>query len=93
MAEGTRAGFAGSTWVITGTLSEPRSVFEELIRRHGGKTSGSVSKSTAYLLAGEEAGSKLTKAQQLGVKVVSEAEFRAMLDTVPAVAEGQLDLF
>jgi DNA ligase (NAD+) len=70
---------AGTTWVITGTLSEPRPEFEAMIRRHGGKTSGSVSKSTSYVLAGDEAGSKLAKAQQLGVKVVSEAEFRAML--------------
>ena len=92
-AEGSSAGLAGSTWVITGTLSEPRPVFEELIRRHGGKTSGSVSKSTTYLLAGEEAGSKLTKAQQLGVKVVSEREFRAMLEAPPAAGAGQLDLF
>ena len=93
---GNTSGFAGSTWVITGTLSEPRPHFEELIRRHGGKTSGSVSKSTTYLLAGEEAGSKLTKAQQLGVKVVSESEFRVMLEAVPAadssLPQGQLDL-
>ncbi len=91
------SGLAGSTWVITGTLSEPRPHFEELIRRHGGKTSGSVSKSTTYLLAGGEAGSKLTRAQQLGVKVVSEAEFRTMLEAAPAEApppsaEGQLEL-
>ena len=85
------ANLAGTTWVITGTLSEPRPVFEELIRRHGGKTSGSVSKSTSYLLAGEEAGSKLTKAQQHGVKVVNEAEFRALLGTAAPPA-GQLDL-
>jgi DNA ligase (NAD+) len=78
-AEG--ANLAGTTWVITGTLSEPRPVFEELIRRRGGKTSGSVSAKTSYLLAGEEAGSKLDKARQLGVKVVSEAEFRALLDS------------
>jgi DNA ligase (NAD+) len=78
-AEGSGSKFAGTTWVITGTLSEPRPVFEELIRAQGGKTSGSVSKSTSCLLAGGEAGSKLTKAQQLGVKIVSEEEFRAML--------------
>ena len=91
-AAGGSSGLAGSTWVITGTLSEPRPHFEELIRRHGGKTSGSVSKSTTYLLAGEEAGSKLTKAHQLGVKVVSEAEFRAMVEAAPAEASGQLEL-
>lgn len=81
---GGGSGFAGTTWVITGTLSEPRPVFEELIRQHGGRTSGSVSKSTSYVLAGDEAGSKLTKAQQLGVTVVSEAEFRRMLESLPA---------
>ena len=86
------AGLAGTTWVITGTLTEPRPVFEELIRQRGGKTSGSVSKNTAYLLAGEEAGSKLDKARQLGVKVVSEAEFRAMLENATPAAAGQLEL-
>ncbi len=79
-AEGRGSKFAGTTWVITGTLSESRQSFEELIRAQGGKTSGSVSKNTAYLLAGEDAGSKLEKARQLGVKVLSEEEFRAMLE-------------
>ena len=79
-AEGRGSKFAGTTWVITGTLTEARSVFEDLIRAQGGKTSGSVSKNTSYLLAGEEAGSKLMKAEQLGVKVVSEEEFRRMLE-------------
>ncbi len=67
------------TWVITGTLSEPREVIAETIRRHGGKVSGSLSKKTRALLAGEEAGSKLEKAHKLGVAVLSEAEFRALL--------------
>lgn len=83
-AAGGSSAFAGTTWVITGTLSEPRPVFEQLIRQHGGKTSGSVSKSTSYLLAGEEAGSKLTKAQQLGVKILNEADFRRMLAAAPS---------
>jgi DNA ligase (NAD+) len=68
----------GTSWVITGKLSEPREKFEELIRQHGGRVTGSVSKKTDYLLAGEEAGSKLEKARQLGIKVVNEEEFRAM---------------
>jgi DNA ligase (NAD+) len=71
--------FEGTTWVITGTLGEPREVFEELIRQHGGRVTGSVSKKTSYLLVGEDAGSKLEKARQLGVKTVSEAEFREMV--------------
>ena len=70
---------AGTTWVITGTLSQGREEIADIIRANGGKVSGSVSGKTTYLLAGEEAGSKLEKATKLGVKVVSEAEFRAMI--------------
>jgi DNA ligase (NAD+) len=70
---------AGTTWVITGTLSEEREAIAETIRKHGGKVSSSISKKTSYLLAGEEAGSKLTKAQSLGVKILTEAEFRKMI--------------
>jgi DNA ligase (NAD+) len=70
---------AGTTWVITGTLSQDRETIADLIRSHGGKVSGSVSGKTNYLLAGADAGSKLDKANKLGVKVLSEAEFRAML--------------
>ncbi|MDP1589473.1 MAG: NAD-dependent DNA ligase LigA [Prosthecobacter sp.] len=69
----------GTTWVITGTLSEDRETIADTIRANGGKVSGSVSGKTTYLLAGEDAGSKLDKATKLGVKIVSEAEFRAML--------------
>ncbi len=70
---------AGTTWVITGTLGQSRDEVADIIRANGGKVSGSVSGKTNYLLAGEGAGSKLDKATKLGVKVVSEAEFRAML--------------
>ena len=66
----------GETWVITGTLSRPRDEIAELIRRHGGTVSGSVSKKTSYVLAGEEAGSKLDKAKSLGVPVVGEDDLR-----------------
>ena len=69
----------GTSWVITGTLSESREVFEERIRRSGGRTTSSVSKKTDYLLVGEDAGSKLEKARQLGVKIVNEAEFRQLV--------------
>jgi DNA ligase (NAD+) len=68
----------GTSWVITGTLSEAREVLEELIRQHGGRVTGTVSKKTDYVLAGQEAGSKLEKARQLGIKVVTEKEFRDM---------------
>ena len=78
--EGASAGFKNTTWVITGTLSQGRDEIAELIRARGGKVSGSVSKKTSYLLAGEEAGSKLEKAKKLGVRVLSETEFRKMLE-------------
>ncbi|MDB6075352.1 MAG: ligA [Verrucomicrobiaceae bacterium] len=71
---------AGTTWVITGTLSQERETIAELIRSHGGKVSGSVSGKTSYLLAGEEAGSKIDKATKLGVKVINEPTFRAMIE-------------
>ncbi|MGI8821177.1 MAG: NAD-dependent DNA ligase LigA [Chthoniobacterales bacterium] len=71
--------FNQTTWVITGTLSQPREEIAEAIIARGGKVSGSVSKKTSYLLAGDEAGSKLEKARKLGVPVRSEDEFRAML--------------
>ena len=70
---------AATTWVITGTLSEPREVFAELIRQNGGRIGGSVSKKTDYLLVGQEAGSKLDKARGLGIKAISETEFRKMI--------------
>jgi DNA ligase (NAD+) len=73
------APFANTTWVITGTLSEEREKIAELIRQNGGKVSASISKKTTYLLAGEEAGSKLEKAQTLGVKILAEPEFRQMI--------------
>ncbi|HEY5895840.1 MAG TPA: NAD-dependent DNA ligase LigA [Chthoniobacterales bacterium] len=70
---------AGKTFVLTGALSRPREVFEERIRAAGGKTSGSVSKKTHYVVAGEEAGSKLEKARTLGVTVLDEAGLEEML--------------
>ena len=71
---------SGKTFVITGTLpSMKRKEAADLITAHGGKVSGSVSKKTDYLLAGEAAGSKLTKAESLGVAVISEEELKTML--------------
>jgi DNA ligase (NAD+) len=69
---------AGTTWVLTGTLSISREEASEMIRRLGGKVTGSVSKKTTHLLAGEEAGSKLEKARELGIPVLNETEFRAL---------------
>ncbi len=72
--------FAGKTFVLTGTLEKySRDEASEIIEKFGGKTSSSVSKKTAYVLAGEEAGSKLTKAQDLGVTIISEQEFEEMI--------------
>ena len=69
----------GTTWVITGTLSKPRDEIAERIIQQGGKVSGSVSKKTSFVLAGEEAGSKLEKARKLGLPVIGEDEFEKML--------------
>ena len=72
--------FDGCVFVLTGTLPTlKRSEAEAIIEQNGGKTSSSVSKKTTYVLAGEEAGSKLTKAQSLGIKIISEEEFFGML--------------
>ncbi len=73
--------FNGKTFVLTGSLEDfTRDEASDLIERHGGKVSSSVSKKTSYVLAGEEAGSKLTKAQSLGVQIISEAEFKDMIE-------------
>ena len=71
---------AGKRIVVTGSLSHySRSEIEELIRKLGGDAGSSVSKNTDILVAGEAAGSKLDKAKKLGVKVITETEFRRMV--------------
>ncbi|MBQ2091942.1 MAG: NAD-dependent DNA ligase LigA, partial [Clostridia bacterium] len=73
--------FAGKTFVLTGTLpTYSRAEASAIIEQYGGKVSGSVSKKTDYVLAGEEAGSKLTKAQDLGVTIIDEEEFLRMTE-------------
>ncbi len=74
--------FEGKTFVLTGTLPTlTRDEAKELIEKFGGKTSSSVSKKTDFVLAGEKAGSKLEKAQKLGVKIINEEEFRRMIES------------
>ena len=80
-ADAEEGKLSGLTFVITGTLpSMSREEAKELVETNGGKVSGSVSKKTSYLLAGENAGSKLTKANDLGIPVIDEAKLRAMLE-------------
>jgi DNA ligase (NAD+) len=71
----------GKSVVVTGTLTRfTREQIQELIHQHGGKPAGSVSKKTAYLVAGEEAGSKLDKAKDLGIPILTEDEFVALIE-------------
>lgn len=72
--------FEGKTFVLTGTLSKyTRDEASNIIEKFGGKTSSSVSKKTSYVISGEDAGSKLTKAQNLGVEVITEQQFEEMI--------------
>jgi DNA ligase (NAD+) len=72
---------AGKTFVVTGTLEKySREEIEELIERMGGRAASSVSKNTDYLVAGEKAGSKLAKARELGVAILTEAQFEALAE-------------
>ena len=87
--------FQGMTFVLTGTLTRfTREEAAEMIRSRGGKASGSVSKKTTYVVAGEAAGSKLAKAQELGIPVLGEDEFLAMLGeaAAPEQGDGQISL-
>ena len=79
--EGESDKLAGTTFVITGTLSLPREHFKAIILKAGGKVSDSVSNKTTYLLAGENAGSKLQKAQKLNVTILTEKEFNTLMSS------------
>jgi DNA ligase (NAD+) len=75
------ASFAGKTFVFTGALTRfTREEAEALVERAGGRAAGSVSRNTSYLVAGERAGSKLVRARELGVPVITQEEFLAMLE-------------
>jgi len=71
---------AGKTFVITGTLSQPRPAFKKIIEAQGGKVSGSISSKTDFLLAGEKAGSKRTKAEELNVTILDEDSLQELLN-------------
>ena len=86
-AESSPRKLEGQTIVVTGTLTKfSRDQIKELIHQHGGKPSDSVSKKTSFVVAGENAGSKRTKAQELGVTVLTESEFEARLSGVESHA-------
>ena len=73
--------FAGMTFVLTGTLpNQKRAEAQAMIEAHGGKCAGSVSSRTSYVVAGEEAGSKLEKANALGISVIDEATLLRMME-------------
>ena len=72
----------GKTFVLTGTLEKyTRTEASDIIEKLGGKTSGSISKKTDYVLAGEDAGSKLSKAQSLGITILSEEDFERLINS------------
>lgn len=80
--EAQGSALAGKSFVVTGTLTKyTRDEIHDTIKRHGGKVSSSVSKSTDYLVAGEKAGSKLTKAQKLGVNILTEEQFEELISS------------
>ena len=70
---------SGKTFVITGTLTQSRDYYKSEIEQNGGKVSSSVSSKTDYVLAGENAGSKLLDAKTLGLKVIDENEFKKLI--------------
>jgi DNA ligase (NAD+) len=72
---------SGQTWVLTGTLGMPRARAKSLLESLGARVTGSVSAKTSVLLAGESAGSKLTRAEKLGVEIIDEESFRALMES------------
>ena len=78
--EAKQSAISGKTFVITGTLSKGRDEFKRVLEANGAKVSGSVSKKTDFVLYGDEAGSKLDKARELGVKAITEDELRRMIE-------------
>jgi DNA ligase (NAD+) len=75
----TEGPLTGKIFVITGTLSEPRSLFETLIRDQGGEVADSVTKKTSYVALGDNPGSKLAKAQKMGIEIIDESGLKEIL--------------
>ena len=72
--------FLGTVWVLTGALSIPRDEAKKIVRCFGGKVTDSVSKKTTYVLAGEDAGSKIDKARELNIKIINEEDFNRLIE-------------
>jgi len=89
--DATERGYAlaGQTFVITGTHPVSRESLAYIIRNEGGKVVGSVSKKTHYLVAGEKAGSKLSKAEELGVSILDHASLLALIDQSPSISDTE----
>ena len=71
---------AGKTFVLTGAMSVPRGEIKSLVEAHGGKVTGSVSKKTSFVVAGDSPGSKVEKAEKNGVPIINEDQLRALID-------------
>jgi len=84
-------GLASLTFVLTGAMSVPRGQLKTLVEAHGGKVTGSVSKKTSYVVAGDSPGSKVDKAISNGVPVISEADLRALIAGAPTAAAGSTE--
>lgn len=84
---------SGKTFVLTGTLSRPRPEFEKMIAEAGGKATGSVTKNTTYLVAGEGGGSKRDKAAKLGIPIISEEEIEQMMQSEGSDNQSEEELF
>ncbi|MBR3903495.1 MAG: NAD-dependent DNA ligase LigA [Akkermansia sp.] len=93
MTRQTDGPLSGKTFVLTGTLSRPRPEFEKMIAEAGGKATGSVTKNTTYLVAGEGGGSKRDKAAKLGIPIISEEEFEQMMQSEGSDNQSEEELF
>ncbi|MGH7460227.1 MAG: BRCT domain-containing protein, partial [Longimicrobiales bacterium] len=80
VAKADSAALKGKTFVITGTHASPRKELQQLIERHGGRITGSVTRSTDYVVLGDDPGSKADKAKELGIALIDESQLRALAE-------------